>query len=542
MIHQIIKTALKGYIIKEIKCFFLLVFYTASTLLFPLFVTFIIDKGISQGDRNAMLFYTLGMLTVGGVSVWTQYLQRVSFYKLGQEILINIKQNVYSRILMTNLNYWNENKVGDVLTVLEDDVTSLETLLTSTVSGIAVNVFVVIGITVFLTVTNWQCGLIVSTMAIVFAYLQRKNGNKVQNSMFDLRKKIGEMISFTNESLQNVNELQASGYEKVSKEKYMTYNKLVLEASVRQVKKVSVSSSIGSMFNVVGLLVVIGFGAYQVIRGEMTIGTLFALTVYVQRLYGPVISLGQAYIDIRNSLPRIKKILDLINTSNVICFGSDRINVGDKHSVTFENVSFSYGDNKTILEEFDLKIDPGKTLGIVGENGSGKTTLLKLLLNLCEPQSGVVMIDGKKVSDYDNECLRNIMGYVGQNGVMLSGTLREILDPKGVCGDDILLSLMNDFMLDDSIFQNGLDTLIDENHRNISGGEFQKIALIRAFAEPKDIYLLDEPTSAIDPDGEEIICEKIREKLRGKTALIISHRPRILEVCDEIVRFTSGTH
>lgn len=537
MIRQIVRMSHKDYILKETKCFLLLMIYTASTLLFPLFVSFIIDKGISQGDMNATFCYTIGMLAVGAVSVLTQYLQKVSFYKLGQEILIDIKQKIYGRILRTNLNYWSENKVGDVITVLEDDVASLETLLTSTVSGIAVNVFVVIGITVFLTVTNWKCGVIVSGMAIVFAYMQRKNGDRVQKSMYDLRKKIGEMISFTNESLQSINELQASGFEDVAKNRYLTCNKTVLEASVRQVKKISVASSIGSMFNVAGLLAVIGFGAYQVIKGEITVGTLFALTVYVQRLYGPIISLGQSYIDIRNSLPRIRKISELMNTTNMINSGNDLLSDGGMHTIAFRNVSFSYGENNTILDRFNLTVDPGKTLGIVGENGSGKTTMLKLLMNICEPQSGKVMIDGKKISEYDNDCLRKVMGYVGQNGVMLSGTLREVLDPKNICTDEALLSLMKEFMLDDGIFYNGLDTMIDENHRNISGGEFQKIALIRAFTESKDIYLLDEPTSAMDPECEKTVCERLRERLCGKTALIITHRPRILDICDDIVHF-----
>ena len=161
--------------------------------------------------------------------------------------------------------------------------------------------------------------------------------------------------------------------------------------------------------------------------------------------------------------------------------------------------------------------------------------MFKLLLNLCTPDKGNIYINGKKVEEYDNDYLREKIAYVGQQGFMLSGSLRDILDPKGISNDEELEALMEDFLIDKNKLGTGLNTYIDENHKNISGGEFQKLALIRAFVEPKDIYLLDEPTSAVDPESERSICEKIKEKLAGKAALIITHRPEILKICDEVI-------
>ena len=128
---------------------------------------------------------------------------------------------------------------------------------------------------------------------------------------------------------------------------------------------------------------------------------------------------------------------------------------------------------------------------------------------------------------------------MGQSGVLISGTLREILDPTKMHSDYEIKEMMYEFGMHMDRFEQELDTYIDENHRNLSGGEFQKIALIRAFLESKELYLLDEPTSAIDENAEELLCNKIQEKLYGKTAIIITHRPKILEICDRVLDMPS---
>lgn len=540
MVKRILHDSLKQYVAREIKCVFLLILYTSTTLLFPMFVSCIIDKGISNRDLKATFIYSSGMLLVGLVAVTTQYLQQVSFYKLGQELLVDIKQRIYGTVLRTNSKYWEENSVGDVLTVLEDDTASLEMLLTSTISGCAVNIIVAFGITTFIMITDWKCGIIVTILVLIFAVMQRRFGSTIEDSMEYLRTKIGELISFTNESLQYANELQAAGYEKIARNKYLQYNKSVMDAAVSQTKKVSSAVSVGTLFNVTGLFVVISIGSFRAIHGSMTIGTLFALTVYVQRLYGPVVSLGQAYIDFKNSLPKMHRIINVLDTPHIIRSGEYKFEEIKPLSICFDDVSFSYNDDKALLKNFNYKLESGKIVGLVGENGTGKSTLFKLLLNLCTPDKGHIYINGKKVEEYDNDYLREKIAYVGQQGFMLSDSLRDILDPRGISNDKELETLMEDFLIDKNKLGTGLNTYIDENHKNISGGEFQKLALIRAFVEPKDIYLLDEPTSAIDPESERSICEKIKEKLAGKAALIITHRPEILKICDEVISFGNG--
>ena len=523
---------------KEIKCFLLLILYTVTNLIFPTFVSLIIDRGIANSDLKRTIILSLLMLFIGILSVVFQYFQQISFYRLGQELVVHIKQKAYKTLIRSNIKFWTQNSIGDTLIILEDDIAILENLLTSTLSNCIVNIFVIIGISLFIFSIEWKCGILVFMLAFGFAKFQRAFGPAMEKSMDKLRKDIGGLASYTSETLQNANDLQAAGYEKIICEKYSKLNEDVVSSTIQQTKVVAGAQSAGNLFNILGLLIVISFGAYQVINGSITVGVLFALTVYVQRLYGPIVSISNAYIEIKNSLPKVTKIINLLETPYVIESGEYVPAKKGFESLKLEDISFSY-DGKKVLKSFNFDIKKGEILGIVGENGIGKSTILKLILNLLAPDHGKILLNDISIRDYDNDFIRKQIGYIGQNGVLISGTLREILDPSNLCSDFEIQQMMHEFGLSIDRFEQKLDTYIDENHRNLSGGEFQKIALIRAFLETKELYLLDEPTSAIDEKSEEQLCIKIQEKLNGKTAIIITHRPRILNICDRVVRMTN---
>lgn len=539
IIKKILNVPIKTYLGKELKCFLFLVIYTFSTLIFPMFVSIVIDKGIIKKNIRDVCFYSFCMLIAGLFSTIFQYFQQTSFYKLGQELTVVIRKKIYEIVMRSNTLYWDNNNVGDLLIILEEDIGVLESLLTSTISSMIVNVIVISGICLFILSISWKCGVLILVLAVCFAFLQKRFGNKIEHAVFVLRRDIGNIAQFTNETFMKANDIQASGYEKIMCQKYEERNRKVMASSIEQMKTIVRTQSVGTLFNVIGLLIVIVFGSLQTIYNKMTVGTLFTLTVYVQRLYGPIIALGNSYIELKNVLPKINKILEVLDTPYVIKTGNYKPECRIKGNIEFKDVCFSYKE-KVILNKFTLSIHSGEIVGIVGKNGIGKSTLFKLLFNLCTPDSGAIFLDGRSVSEYENEFMHERIGYVGQESFMISGELRNVLDPKNICADLEIKELMDEFQLDINRFKLGLDTYIDENHRNLSGGEFQKISLIRAFLENKDVYFLDEPTSAMDSQSEEVICDILYEKLRGKTAVIITHRPYILKICTKIVEFENN--
>lgn len=515
-----------------------MVIYTISSLIFPSFVSLIIDRGVAVGNSKNIVVYSIAMLLVGIVMMLFQYLQRYGFFELAQKITIGIKKKLMKQLMKTNLEFWNEHKIGDMFTVLESDVSRLETVLSNVISEILVNAVVVVGITGYLIYIDYSIGIIVFVIALIFAALQHLVGKKVENEMYRLREVIGDLSSDTNEILNNINNIQASNYSNVILDKYSSQMNQVKDKSVRQFKSMSLTQIVGVAFNILGIFVVLLIGSYRVSTESMSIGILFSLTIYVQRVYGPVVGLANIYISIRNALPIISKIEKVMNTDKIIEGGNLKYNHQLKGDINFDHISFSYGKDKpNIINDLSLVIHSGEICGIIGENGSGKTTLLKLLAKSYNLGKGKIQIDDNNIDEYQLEYLRSQFGYMLQNTFLMSGKLRDILNPLKLEKEDCeILKMMELFELDINKFNHGLDTEIGENKINISGGEAQKISLIRLFLEDKPIYILDEPTAAIDVESEEMICSRLKQLLKGKTGIIITHREKILDICDNVIQ------
>ena len=534
-IKLIIGIPFKEYIIKQSKCLIYMLIYTGLSLIFPGFVSLVIDKGVLNGNLYEILKYISFMFLVGILMVMFQYIQNVSFYKLAQTIIMELKNRLYEKILTTNHKFWEKHSVGDILTIMETDVSRLEALLTNTVSEIIVNILIVAGISVYLIVIEWTMGLCIIFLAILFAWIQQKLGTKVETGMTKLRNNIGKLAAFTNETINNVSNIQVTGYYENIKENYKNKNRRVVSNSINQLRTISFSQIIGMVFNVIGIIIVILVGSYKVMNGNMSIGLLFSLTVYVQRLYSPIISIGSSYINIKNTMPVINKITNVLQSDDYIHDGN--LQSIEKNNIDMSQVSFSY-KTKTVFKNFSLHIESGDIVGIVGKNGSGKSTIIKLISGFCEAQKGEILYSGTDIRHYSLKFIRSQFAVMPQKQFFLSGTLRDIINPyNDKINDNKIFELANLFNLDVNKFENGLETFINENASNLSGGEVQKISLIHLFLHDRPVYILDEPTAAIDKESEEVICNSLEKLLKGKTAIIITHKREILKICNRIVDF-----
>lgn len=535
----LIDMPVRDYVSRLLICIFFMAIYTIASLAFPSFITIIIDKGVSANNTGNIILYSCEMLGVGVIMIVFQYLQRMGFYKLAQRIILSLKEKLVKKILLTNLNFWKEHKAGDIFTILESDVAQLETIFTTTISDILVNFFVVIGISGYLIYIDRVIGILVVFLAVTFSFVQRKIGKKIELSMYELREKVGDLSSYTNEILNNVISIQGSDFGKIVTGKYNKKNKEVIVSSIHQLKIISYTQIVGMVFNTLGIFIVLIVGAMRVRLGTMSIGLLFSLTIYVQRVYGPVVSLGDAYITIRNTIPIIDKVYAVLGTEELIKSGNKRKDNSAEGKIEFRDITFAYDKSERggVFSNLNIIAKPGQNIGIVGENGSGKTTLLKLLMRVCEPDQGKILLDDIDIKEYELEYFREQFAYMLQNPYLMSGKLRDILNPFGKNIADVQINQMIAyFELNMERFEQGLDTEIGENKLDISGGEAQKISLIRLFLEEKPVYILDEPTAAIDIESENLICDKLKNLLQGKTAFIITHREKILEICDDVYR------
>lgn len=525
-IMKIVEYTKISYLKKQIKCLIWVLINTLLTLIYPSCISFVIDHGVEKRDMSTIVNSVIILLLLGLLIILTNYIQQLKYTKLGREICEKLKNKIFQKLCNTNYKFWSKNRVGDILTVINTDISSVEKLFTTTINNAILNSLYFLGITIILFLLNYVIGLWISVLLIGFVILQRKNGEKIKNGMTELRTKMGIFNSNTQEMINNMPDIQLVYPNNKLQNAYYDQNHKTNILYFQQVKNILKAKNIGIGFNTLSVFVALLVGATGVLNGTMSVGNLFSVVIYVQQLYSPAIALGDAYNTIKNIQPNIKRILDLLENKDVIKCGTlipeKRLN----GKISFKHVAFSYGDsNKNIFTDVNLDLEAGKVYGIIGDNGKGKSTFIRLIAGLCIPNSGTISIDDININTYNVEYLRNHIGYLTQKPLLLSGeTVIDYTQEK---------EILKKFYLRD-------DIKVNDNGIGISGGENQKLALAHLLNEhTKDIFILDEPTASVDLKSEEIICNQIKDILKGKTVLIITHRTNVLKICDEIIDFNN---
>ncbi|MEF9992469.1 MAG: ABC transporter ATP-binding protein [Romboutsia sp.] len=517
-----------NYINKQLVCFVFLILNTALSLIFPYCFSLVIDQGISSKNIEVLFKYIIIIFLIGILMIVVSYIQSILYIKLGKNISKVLKEEVFLKIYNSNYIFWNENKIGDVFTSLTSDINVIENLLSVSLAKGFLNIFTLVGLTIILLKMNWIICIAIFALAIVFAIFQKNNGEQLKHQTKQLRDDIGEMNSFTNEFLMNIQAIQLM-YDDNIINKYNQLNRKNYEQYILQAKKGLNGRIYAQLFSTLALSVSLLIGAINIINGSMSVGILFSIVLYIQRIYDPIISLGSLYVSIKSCQPVIQKVLNLLEHEQVISSGSVILPNKIDGKICLENISFSYPDSKSkVFDNLNINFKQGKITGIIGENGSGKSTLIRLISKACKPNTGTITIDGINIHKYDNKFLKSQVGYLIQNPTLMSGDISNIFDFYN--SNNLSKEAESIGIVLDKISKVG------ENSNFVSGGEIQKISLLRLLLQDnKSIYILDEPTSAVDIENEIKICNKLKEVLKGKTVIIITHRPAILDICDEII-------
>lgn len=532
------KLSLKKYIFMYSWCLFCAIAYTCSALIFPSIVGGIIDNGVIYNDFSRVLNNAAYLLLLGVLMIIFQHLQKMSFAKLSQDITVTIQTRLVEKITKTNYFFWKQHEAGDVHAIIEKDVNKLESLLSSVVNDAIISTFVALGVAIYLIYVDKIIGTLITILAIMFAVIQRKIGNIAKKEMIVLRNKMGDVSSFTNNIVNNSISIRLMGITKKILSEYRENVGAQRTQYLKQIKIMNYVQSTGMAFNTLGLFLIMLLGSVRVVNDELSVGVLFSLTIYLQRLYSPIVSLGSLYVSLKGIVPIINKLLDILENDKEVRSGIYNPTLPLKGQITMHNVDFKYEDSpEFVFRDLNLKIAQGEIIGIIGKNGSGKTSIIRLLSRICTPISGEILLDGKDIASYEDDCLDKCIGIMSQENYLPGWKLRDIFE----CEDNDIEKinyLMSYLSFPVDSFLNGLDSKIGENKMSLSGGEIQKIAFVRLILQDKKIYIMDEPTSALDEDSENRMIHLISTELNGKTCIIITHRKAVLEICDRVIELS----
>ena len=493
----------------------------------------------------------VGILLAAGIyalatalSLVVLYVQGYVMNMMGQEIMYDLRREVFDRLQRQSVSYFDHRPVGRLVTRATNDISSLNELFTSGLVAIFGDIMMLSGIVAVLFALDWRMALVTFSVLPLLLVLTLWFKSRARAMYRRIRTRLAKINAFLQEHLSGISVVQLFGreyselkdFEEIADDYRHTHIKAILYYAIYY-PGVEIITSLG-------LALIIWYGGGQILSGAMTLGALVAFLQYSQRFYQPLADLSDKYNILQGAMASSERIFELLDAELEI-ETPDKAHVpqGIRGAVEFDRVKFSYLPDEPVLCGLSFRIEPGETVAVVGHTGAGKSTLASLLLRFYDVDQGSVSIDGVDVRQWDLKALRGNIAMVLQDVFLFAGSLADnIRLGRQEIDDDAIRRAANEVHALDFIDQlpDGFETELKERGSGLSVGQKQLIAFARALAFDPQILILDEATASIDTETEQHIQAALDRLLRGRTSLIIAHRLSTIRKADRILVLHRG--
>lgn len=527
-----------------------LLFATAAALAPPYLAGQAIDRGLIPGDIRALNLIVAAFLVTAVVFWAATWLQTYLVGWVGQRVLQGLRERIFAHIQSMSLGFFTRNRPGVLISRMTNDVAALDQLISDGIVTLFSSVLTLVGVVVILLLLDVGLALVVFATFPLLAIASIVFRVAAAGAYRATRERIAEVTSYLQETLSGVRVVRSFAQEPRHVARMGELNEANRAANMKTVYLNASYFPAVEFLSAVGTAVIIAYGGYQALNGEIEVGVVVAFVGYLQTFFDPIQQLSNLYTTYQQGMAALDKIFELLETEPDMTDAPDAIDLGRIDGrVTLDDVWFSYlepfGDDEPdwALRGVDLEIPAGSSIALVGETGAGKSTLAKLVARFYDPQKGAVQVDGHDLREVDSHCLRSQLGIVPQEGFLFSGSvaeniafgrpgasLGEIEEAASVIGADGFIRQLPD----------GYDAEVGERGVALSAGQRQLIAFARALlAEPR-ILILDEATSNVDVRTERTIEQGLGKLLEGRTSIVIAHRLSTIRDADIICVLEHG--
>lgn len=516
---------------------------TASNLVTPLIVAMAINR-ILDGDFDGLTIASLIYLGVLLLIWFAQYLETLHLSYTAQGILMKMRVRMFSHLHELSMSFFDTNKIGKIMSRVQNDVEQLQMLVSQDFIMIGVNSITLIGIVAIMITLNWQLALLslstLPVLVIIVIIWQRR----ARKAFVLARRAIAMVNDNLQESISGVRVTQNLSRENRNVKKFDEINQANLEANKKAAFLQGMINPLTQILTDGSYVIVLIFGGFQVLDGTMQAGFLLAFLLYIQRVGQPIQQLATMYTEIQRAMASGARIFELIDVKPEIKDAPDAVTVDTAQGeIEFKNVSFSYQPGRVILDDISFKINKGETVAVVGKTGAGKSSIAGLINRFYEADKGEILLDGTSIVTIAQDSLRRQTGFIPQDPFLFSGTVEDNLrDGRLDAGHDEIVEAARSVGAHEIILhmENGYETSVGERGANLSPGQRQLICLTRAVLADPPILILDEATSNIDTDTERIIQKSLETVTRGRTCIIIAHRLSTVKEVDRIIVLENG--
>src|SRR6266496_6580740 len=507
------------------------------------YLTLLAPSG-SQVSKDYVLWLAIGILLGATVLTYVQNLLNVWLSsKIGNRMTLDVRARLFRQMQRLSIAYHDTKGAADSAYRTLNDAPMLRSFGIDSMIPLATSILTIGAMILVMVYFDWQLALVALLVSPVMFLLTFVFRPRIRAGWRKFRASESAAMAVAQESLGASRLVKSYGQEERKNKELVSHYDASLSASL----KVQVDSAVYSLL--VGVLTDDGLAAVLYIGighvpGILTLGSLLVVNYYVTQLYGPLRNVGQSILDIQMSLTGVERYRAVLDEKPDVPESPSALPLARaRGKIAFRKVSFVYTKDHPVLHDITFELPSGNRLGVVGPTGSGKTTLSTLLLRLFDPTEGVINLDDLDLKDYKLADLRNQFAVVHQETVLFSTSVAEnIRFAKPTATMDEVIAAATAAKAQDFItnLPNGYDTLVGERGMKLSGGERQRISLARAFLKDAPILILDEPTSSLDVHTESAILDTIQELMKGRTTMMIAHRPSTLRDCNMILVLEGG--
>jgi ATP-binding cassette subfamily B multidrug efflux pump len=530
-----------------IGVFYFLVFLTIALSiagpLRPMLIQKAIDNNVAQGDYPGlvnMILLLIGLLVIQAI---IQYLH--TFYSgwLGQNIIKDIRIKLYRHIQSLKLTFFDKTPIGRLVTRNISDIETLAEVFSTGIAGIIADVMQLLVILGFMFWMDWSLTLVSLSLLPILLFATYVFKEKVKVAFNEVRAAVSNLNSFVQEHITGMNIVQIFNSEQREFEKFKEINKEHRKANIRSVLYYATYFPVAEVIQAAGIGLIVWYGGGQMIQGNMEFGMLIAFILYLQMFFRPIRMIADRFNTLQMGIVSSNRILDLLDNQDHIQDNGTHQPEHITGSVKFREVWFAYVEDDYVLKDISFEVNAGETIALVGATGAGKSSVINLLSRFYEINKGHIYVDDTDVREYNLQNLRSHIAVVLQDVFLFSDSIYNNITLRNpdISREKVLeaAEMVGALPFIEKL-PGGLDYNVQERGATLSVGQRQLISFVRAMVYDPKIIVLDEATSSVDTETEELIQSAIQKMMHGRTSIVIAHRLSTIQNANQILVLDKG--